>query len=80
MGFLKPSVPSTPTIVNSAPATVKDDPPVVTEVQVNDAAADYDQKAARRKGLLSTILTDRSTRRDAALIAAGDNSANSTLG
>lgn len=79
MGFLKPSVPSAPAVVNSTPV-VKNDPPVVTEVQATDAAADYDQKSARRKGLLSTILTDRSTRGNGALTATATDSGNSTLG
>lgn len=79
MGFLTPSAPAAPTVVRSTP-TVKDDPPVVTEVQANDIAADYDQKSARRKGLLSTILTNRSTRVNAALTSATANSGNTTLG
>ena len=79
MGFLTPSAPPAPTVIRSTP-TVKDDPPVVTEVQANDIAADYDQKAARRKGLLSTILTNRSTRVNAALTSAAADSGNTTLG
>ncbi len=68
MGFMTPSVPS--------PSTEKKEPPVVTEVTQNDTAADYDQKNARRKSLLSTILTPR----PGTLAAGGSNSANSTLG
>ena len=52
------------------------EPPVVTEVTQNDTAADYDQKNARRKSLLSTILTPR----PGTLATGGSNSANSTLG
>ena len=68
MGFMTPSVPS--------PSTEVKEPPVVTEVTQNDTAADYDQKNARRKSLLSSILTPR----PGTLSTAGSNSANSTLG
>ena len=39
-----------------APA-VNTEPPVVAETQETDAQTDYEQKSARRRGLLSTILT-----------------------
>ncbi len=66
MGFAKPKAPA-------APATVTTPPPTVTETQENDLKADYSQRAARRKGLLSTILSKRS----GGLNASGGNS---TLG
>ncbi len=43
----------------SAPPTVKMEPPTVTETQPSDSQADYSQRSARKRGLLSTILTNR---------------------
>ena len=37
--------------------TINSEPPVVTETQETDMQVDYEQKSARRRGLLSTILT-----------------------
>ena len=40
-------------------ATVSTPPPTVADTQEQDAQADYSQKASRRRGLLSTILSNR---------------------
>jgi len=69
MGFMKPSVPSSPPVETT--------PPVVAEVAEADTKADYNQKASRKKGLLSTILT--APRRGGAM-AAASNANNATLG
>ncbi|MBR5895459.1 MAG: hypothetical protein IKZ13_07950 [Akkermansia sp.] len=71
MGFSKPS---------PAPApAVQSEPPVVAEVVQQDAQADYDQKAARRKGLLSTVLTSPK-HSSAAALASANRMSNTTLG
>lgn len=58
MGFVKkiisPSVPQSITSV-SAP------PPVVADTLAHDTGAAYEQKAARKKGLLSTLLSKQSS-------------------
>lgn len=61
MGFMKPS----------APASVETPPPVVAETADTDTQNAYDQKASRRRGLLSTILSRRGS-------AVGNNSAGTT--
>ena len=74
MGFLTPSVPAA-----SAPVVEQSEPPVVTQVEDSNAVADYEQKSARRRGLLSTILTVRNSRGNA-LATTAANRGNSTLG
>lgn len=69
MGFVI-KTPKTPTI--------ESEPPVVTETQETDMQADYEQKSARRRGLLSTILTDNGKRN--ALSPTRPESENRTLG
>ncbi len=69
MGFAKPSTPA----VDNSPA-------IVSEVIDSDAAADYDQKASRRKGLLSTILTARRQQNTGGMKPASTPSGNDTLG
>lgn len=69
MGFMKPSVPSAP--------PVQSPPPVVSDTVESDAKEDYSQKASRKKGLLSTILTNK---RSAGAMAAAQGTGNSTLG
>lgn len=44
-------------IKTSAPKPTKTPPPVVADTQEMDTAADLNQRQARRRGLLSTILT-----------------------
>lgn len=46
-------------IKTPSPSQPKTPPPVVAETQPTDTAADYNQRNARRRGLLSTILTDK---------------------
>ncbi len=58
----------------AAPATVSTPPPTVSETQENDSLADYNQRASRRKGLLSTILSNRNRNGGSAAAA------NQTLG
>lgn len=58
--------------------TIKSEPPVVTETQESDMQADYEQKSARRRGLLSTILTANGKKN--ALTSARPESENRTLG
>ncbi len=53
-------------------------PPTVADTQPQDVRADYEQQAARRRGLLSTILSD-SNRRNAPLATTGATG-NTTLG
>jgi len=78
MGFLKPS---TPSLTAAAPATVtSSEPEVVAEVVRTDAAADYDQKASRRRGLLSTILTDQHHHSSTPLAQSARKNGNTTLG
>lgn len=60
-----------------APA-VKTEPPVVAETQETDAQTDYEQKSARRRGLLSTILTHNGKQGNFAPAAPAAN--NTTLG
>lgn len=50
MGFAK---------MPSSPKTVSTPPPVVAETVESDTQADYEQRASRKKGLLSTILSTR---------------------
>ncbi len=47
----------------AAPATVKTPPPTVTETLESDTQEDYNQRASRRKGLLSTILSNHNRSR-----------------
>lgn len=44
-------------VKTSSPAPTKTPPPVVAETQESDTAADLNQRQARRRGLLATILT-----------------------
>ncbi len=62
----------------SSPATVTVAPPTVTETLESDSQADYAQQASRKRGLLSTILSNRNNRsvEGASASAAG----NKTLG
>ncbi len=53
-------------------------PPVVAETQETDAQTDYEQKSARRRGLLSTILTHNG--KQGSLAPAAPTAHNSTLG
>ena len=41
------------------PSTVSTPPPTVSDTQESDTQADYEQRASRKRGLLSTILTNR---------------------
>lgn len=70
MGFMKPSVPSTPAVESL--------PPVVSDTVESDAKSDYSQKASRKKGLLSTLLTNK--RPAGTMAAAAQGTGNSTLG
>ena len=58
--------------------TINSEPPVVTETQETDMQVDYEQKSARRRGLLSTILTDNGKR--SALTPTRPEAENKTLG
>ena len=60
------------------PATVISEPPVVAETHEPDAVAEHEQRAARRKGLLSTILSD--SNRSKGMQAAATNAEQTTLG
>ncbi len=40
-------------------STVDTTPPTITQTQESDTRADYAQRSARKRGLLSTILTNR---------------------
>lgn len=60
------------------PATVTTEPPVVAETHEVDTAAEHDQRASRRKGLLSTILSDHHRRNGLHTAAAATD--NATLG
>ncbi len=76
MGFSKIFKPS----VHHVAAKVASPPPTVADSQPQDTQADYAQKASRRRGLLSTILSD-SNRRTSPLTPAGPGSTgNKTLG
>ncbi len=80
MGFNKlfdsPSV-----TVTQAPTptstVVRTPPPTVTETLEDDTQADYAQRASRRRGLLSTILSNRNRSNASGHDAAGGNT---TLG
>lgn len=58
--------------------SVKQELPVVAETQETDTQADYEQKSARRRGLLSTILTHNNKQSSFAPVAPATN--NTTLG
>ena len=58
--------------------SVKQELPVVAETQETDTQADYEQKSARRRGLLSTILTHNNKQSSLAPAAPATN--NTTLG
>ncbi len=75
MGFSKLFGGGQTTVV--APATDTTPPPTVTETQDTNLQADYAQRASRRRGLLSTILSNRN--RSNAL-GGGDSGGNTTLG
>lgn len=60
------------------PATVISEPPVVAETHEPDSVAEHEQRAARRKGLLSTILSD--SNRSNGMQAAATTAEHSTLG
>lgn len=71
MGFsVKTSTPQAPAVDTT--------PPVVAETHEGDTAADYEQKSARRRGLLSTILTNKQNRNS--LAPATPTAENTTLG
>ncbi len=75
MGFSK--LFKTPTVAPvAAPATVEQEPPTVSETQENDTQADYAQRSAHKRGLLSTILT----KRQYAGAGQSGNGGNTTLG
>ncbi len=57
--------------------SVKQELPVVAETQEPDTQADYEQKSARRRGLLSTILTNN---KQSSLAPAAPAANNTTLG
>lgn len=57
---------------------VESTPPVVAETHDTDAQADYEQKATRRRGLLSTILSNKE--KNAGFAPAAPAANNSTLG
>ena len=71
MGFLNPKAPSAPEI--------KKEPVIVTEVVDTAAESDYSQKAANRKGLLSTILSSQKNS-GSAISASASHQGNTTLG
>lgn len=60
-----------------APA-VDTTPPVVSDTQETDVASDYEQKSARRRGLLSTILTKKG--KNGSLATTAQATDNITLG
>ncbi len=64
---------------SSTPVTtvIESEPVTVTETQEVDMRADYEQRASHRRGLLSTILSNRN--RTAAL-ASSSTGGNTTLG
>ncbi len=72
MGFSKISSPS-PTTTDTTSTT----PPTVTETQETDTQEDYAQRSARRRGLLSTILSNRNR---TAGLGDGNSGGNKTLG
>lgn len=53
-------------------------PPVVADTQETDTQADHEQKSARRRGLLSTILTRNG--KQGSLASATPAAPNTTLG
>ncbi|MBE6419248.1 MAG: hypothetical protein E7031_03880 [Akkermansiaceae bacterium] len=57
---------------------VNTEPPVVADTQDTDTQAGYEQKSARRRGLLSTILTNNGKR--GSLAPAAPPTDNTTLG
>lgn len=61
-----------------SPATVTTEPPVVAETHEPDTVAEQEQRAARRKGLLSTILSVNSQKNG--MRAAAPAADNTTLG
>lgn len=71
MGFMKPKAP--------AASDIKTEPVIVTEV-VDTAAEDaHSQKAANRKGLLSTILSEQKNA-GSPMSAPASHHGNTTLG
>ncbi len=77
MGFKKLLGIDTPSAsAADSPATVTS-PPTVTETQEVDTQADYAQRSARKRGLLSTILANRNR---TAGVAGGYYGGNTTLG
>lgn len=73
MGFIRKAIsPAAPSSVK----TVSTPPPVVADTVESDTTAGYEQKAANKKGLLSTILSKR--RQQNAVRQPG--AANTTLG
>ena len=66
-------------IKTSAPKQSKTPPPVVAETYEADTAADHNQRHARRRGLLSTILTNNGKSATAGVMTR-DTSDGSTLG
>ncbi len=62
----------------SGPPTVSTPPPTVTETQPNDSQEDYAQRASHKRGLLSTILTNRN--RATADASSGNAGGSKTLG
>ncbi len=73
MGFNK--LFKTPSV--SSPSTVETEPPTVTEVQEVDTRSDYAQRSSRRRGLLSTILSNRNR---VGALGGSSVSGNKTLG
>ena len=69
MGFAM-KTPKAPPVVTA--------PPVVADTQETDTQADHEQKSARRRGLLSTILTRNG--KQGSLASATPPAHNTTLG
>ncbi len=79
MGFSKIFKTSSPaTIINTSTPTTVTEPATVTETQEVDMEADYAQRANRKRGLLSTLLSNRN--RAAGLDGSSNGSGNNTLG
>lgn len=74
MGFVRKIIsPSVPQSIHA----VSTPPPVVADTIDSDTAANYEQKATRKKGLLSTILSKQHQSNNTPATA---NRGNSTLG
>ncbi len=77
MGFKKLlGIDNVSTAATTAPATtttVETSPPVVTATQDTDTQADYAQRSSHKRGLLSTILSNRNRASGMSSSSGGNN-------